>query len=714
MAELKSHLRLGNMLLDDPLNEPHLRFRHLAEVLDQMPVGVSIAEAPSGKLLFNNAEALRLLRLPLRAMSGFDSHTAHGAIVFEGRPADPQQSPIIRALRGEHVGPEEITYLRGDGTTVCLLVNARPVRNAAGRIVEAVATFSDVTDRKLAELRLQDAETKLQLAVDMASLGFWEWDIASNDAYFSPHWKRQIGYQDHEITNRFDEWLRRVHPEDLPMIHERIQGFLQNPAQNYQTEFRFRHRDKSYRWIQAKARLVLDEHGRPQRMIGTHLDITDHKQREEQVRHTVQHDRLTGLPNRALLLELADGWLSAAQRSGKLFAVLFIDLDEFKPINDNYGHHIGDLVLKEVAMRLKTSFRSQDIIGRLGGDEFVVLVTQLDNALGAAHAAQHAVRQLSLPYRIQDLELRTSPSIGISLFPSHGKDIASLLRNADTAMYDAKQRGKASYRFYAGSGDTIVDPGQIEQRLRIGFAHNELQLYFQPIVDMHTHRLMAVEALLRWPGTDGSFVPPDVFLPVAEQNGMMREIGGWVLREACAQHGRWRHEGLRAIDIGINLSAMEFREAGLANALASTMPRLDIDPSLLWFEISDRALTGNLDYAVDAFNELKALGMRITLDDFGAGYASLEQLSRLPLDRVKIDRSLIATLPNDRASIAVTEAVIAYGHSLGIEVIAEGLESEQVRGFLEQRHCHQAQGYFLARPMPGAEFSAWYRRAGLH
>jgi diguanylate cyclase (GGDEF)-like protein/PAS domain S-box-containing protein len=826
----------------DPIGDISIRFRELADVLEQMPVGVAIAEAPSGKLLFHNAEALVLLRHPMRATEDFQGYTQYGALHADGTPYRPEEYPIARALQGETVPPEEMRYVRGDGTQTFLLVSASPVRDESGEVTRTVSTFLDISERKYAqhalalsqqrllealqcgdlllwdmdvasgaieligearrllgfdeialpgdrdswlmlvhpedqalftealerhiagattcvqveyrirvhrdgwkwlltrgrlraseqdsrlhmagshvditekkqaELLRKEAEAKLTLAVDIARIGLWEWNVRSNETYFSPHWKRQLGYADHEIANRFEEWEVRVHPEDLPRVMAQIQTCLRRPEAEYQTEFRCRHRDGSYRWIQARAQLIRDEMGRPVRMIGTHLDITDHKDREEHVRHIMQHDRLTALPNRTLLTEQAERWLAVARRSGKRFAVLFIDLDEFKPINDNYGHHIGDMVLREVAVRLKGAFRSHDLIGRLGGDEFVAVITQLDTALGAAHAAVHALHQLSMPYLIGDLQLHTTPSIGISLFPDHGADLATLIRNADAAMYEAKQRGKANYRFFSSGPGGLPEAAELEQLLSEGLAQGRLQLHFQPIVDVGARRLLTAEALLRMPDFKGG-VSPDVLIPIAEQNGLITELGSWVLREACDQHYRWRGEGLPSIEIGVNLSAIQFRESGLPAAIEEQISACGIDPRNLWMEISDRAFAGNFEYALSALSSLRALGVRITLDDFGAGYSSLEQLSRLPIERVKIDRSLVTALPADKVSIAVIEAAIAYGNSLGIEVVAEGLESEQVLGFLQERHCHCAQGYYLAPPMPGPQFADWYRHAGLH
>ena len=707
------------MMLEDMLGDMQVKFKELAEILEQMPVGVAIAEVPSGKLLFHNREAVRLLGHPMRPVDDLAGYASYGATTRR-RPALPAGRISDRARgAGQAVGPQEMLYRRGDGTHTCFLVNAGLVKDSAGHTVKAVSTFFDVSEqrhaqqalaqtqarlidalsggdlllwdldiqanclqltgetlvllgyppdalprdlngwvvlihpedraafsdalarllagetagldleyrvqkpdghwkwlltrgkakhfddtgnvlnvagshldisvRKATASRLKEAEDKLVLAARIAELGFWEWNLQTGEVYFSAEWKRHLGYQEHELANRFDEWQSRLHPADHDRVIAYLRNYVRQPSGEYHIEFRIRHRDGSYRWIAVRGQLVRDDKGQPLRLNGTHLDITEHKEREEQVRTLAQHDRLTGLPNRALVLELAEAWLSAAQRSGKQFAVMFIDLDDFKPINDTYGHHIGDEVLKEVAQRLRSSFRSHDLIGRLGGDEFLVIVTQLENALGATHAAAHVQQQLAMPYRIGDLELRTSSSIGISLYPEHGADINTLVRHADSAMYDAKQGGKGSYRLYCTPSRSGGAATALENRLRSGHGWENLRVHYQPIVDVGTRQLVAVEALLRWPTMQDDGMSPDALIALAEQQGFIGELGKWVLRQACTQHREWRQQGLPAVSVGINLSTMQFRDAALPQAIAAGIAESCIDPALLSIEISDRS-----------------------------------------------------------------------------------------------------------------------------
>ncbi|QDZ30090.1 bifunctional diguanylate cyclase/phosphodiesterase [Noviherbaspirillum sp. UKPF54] len=707
------------MFLDKSAGDIQDRYRELVDILDRIPIGILVAGSGSGELLLLNRAGAELLEHPPSPGRAEDYATHFRAIHEDGSPYTDEEYPLVRALKGETVYPEEMLYVRGDGRRGCLQVTASPVRDEQGRTTRVIETLCDVSRewqarQQRTQAHLADLETKLRLAAEIAGLGFWEWDVRNNETYFSPQWKRHLGYRDDELPNRYEEWESRVHPADRARVLAGLESELRSGASDYQVQFRMQHRDGSYRWIEARAQVQRDAQGQPLRMVGTHIDISDHKEREEQVRLTAQHDRLTGLPNRALTFELAEQSLSAAHRSGKMCAALFLDLDGFKPINDTYGHHIGDEVLKEVAQRLKGAFRAQDTVGRIGGDEFLVVLTQVDAAPGAVHAATHVLHHLSLPYHIGDLVLRSSPSIGISMYPQDGTDIETLVRHADAAMYEVKQHGKAGYRFYADSGTMQPDAMQLQHRLRESMAHQSLQLYFQPMVNLSTRQVIAAEALLRWPTPQGVAMSPDMFVAIAEQSGFIDELSNWVLQAACAQHDEWKRQGLPAIDIGINLSPSQLREAGLPDAILQQIARCPIEPDHLWIEISDRALNGGTQYALAALDRLKALGVRIALDDFGAGYLTLEQLSRLPFDRVKIDRTLITALPHDKACAAVTEAAISFGNSLGIEVVAEGLESQQALQFLQERDCHYAQGFYLARPMPGPQFAEWYSHAGLH
>ncbi len=374
---------------------------------------------------------------------------------------------------------------------------------------ECTVMFFDITERKRMEQARRETERRLQLAVAIAHLGFWEWEVASGKCYFSPAWKKQLGYQDHELANHPEEWKNRLHPEDRRQVQAEVAAYLAHPSPEHRLEYRLRHRDGSYRWMIANA-VPLSRHRKAGiKLIGTQLDITENKLAEQRVREAAQHDALTGLPNRALIFEYAGHLIAAAQRGHKQGAVLFIDLDRFKPVNDLYGHEIGDKLLQETARRLQACVRGEDLVGRLGGDEFVVVLPHAGEENPAATVAQHVLEALSAPFEIDALELSISASVGISHFPQHGTDVDTLIHAADLAMYQAKHSCHGSAQVFSASMNTRADAAvSIEARLKRALSRGGLVLHYQPVIDMQNRCMTGVEALLRLTGDDGEMLAP--------------------------------------------------------------------------------------------------------------------------------------------------------------------------------------------------------------
>ncbi|RJG04104.1 EAL and GGDEF domain-containing protein [Noviherbaspirillum sedimenti] len=577
---------------------------------------------------------------------------------------------------------------------------------------ECTAMFFDITERKHLEHARRETERRLQLAVAIAHLGFWEWEVASGKCYYSPVWKKQIGYQDHEIANLPEEWQSRLHPEDRRRVLAEVAAYLAHPSSDYRLEYRLRHRDGSYRWMIANGVPLSRRSKAGLKLIGTQLDITENKLAEQRVREAAQHDSLTGLPNRALIFEYASHLVAAAQRSHRQGAVLFIDLDRFKPVNDLYGHEIGDRLLQEVARRLLKCVRGEDLVGRLGGDEFVVVLPHADEKHPAATVAQHVVEVLSTPFEIDALDLSISASVGISHFPQHGIDVDTLIHAADLAMYQAKQcgHGSGSTQVFAASMNARVDAAAaIEARLKRALTRGGLVLHYQPVIDMQSRRLTGVEALLRLTGENGEIVGPDRFVPIAESAGLIGLLGEWVASEACRQHEAWRHQGLPPVTIAINVSPLQFRQRGFARTLTDIILDSAVEPACIEIEVTESTLMDSMEDAVAILKNIRAAGMRIALDDFGTGYSSLSHLSHLPLDKLKVDQSFVRRLANDRASRAITGAIITLGRTLNLEVVGEGIESEETLDYLRQNGCDQAQGFYISRPLPAAAFADWYR-----
>lgn len=582
---------------------------------------------------------------------------------------------------------------------------------------ECTAIFSDITVRRRGDEALRDSEARLRLAVDIAKLGAWEWSVADGRVVLSAQWKRLLGYAEHELPDELATWDSRVHPEDRDAARAALQSFVARPEGTMQSEYRIRHRDGSYRWMISRAIADIGSDGTARRLIGTMLDVTQQKISEQRVKEAAQHDPLTGLPNRALIFEYASHLLAAAGRQHSRGALLFIDLDRFKQVNDLYGHEVGDRLLREVAQRMKSCVRHEDLIGRLGGDEFVIVLPYLGRGYSAPTVARHVIDALSHPFHFDGLELSISASIGISFYPQHGGDIDILLHRADLAMYRAKESGRASYRVFTPElGNRADQSDGIEAHIKDSLAHRRLSLHYQPVIDIDSGLPVAAEALLRLPPDHGEAVGPDRFIPVAEASGIIAQVGDWVATAICRQQAAWVSEGLSPLPIAMNISPLQFRQRGFAQRLLRIVRDEGLDPSLLQLEITEGALADRADEAARVLDELHGAGMRITLDDFGIGSSSLAALAGLPLDGLKIDQTFVQRLGHDRGSRAVTEAIIAMGRMMGAKVIGEGIETPQSLDYLRMHGCRTAQGHLFSRPLPADEFSAWRRRlmAGHH
>lgn len=607
----------------------------------------------------------------------------------------------------------EKRYARSDGSIIWVRITSSVVRNTETAEPQYnVAIIEDITQRKGAERRLREAQAKLGLAIAVAMLGFWEWEPRTNAVYFSPEWKKQLGYEDSELSDRYEEWVHRLHPEDREQVVSRQSQYFREhdvgvDRPELELEFRLRHKDGSYRWIAARITCVRSENGTSRRLMGTHLDITSRKEAEERIRQVSQHDPLTGLPNRALLYEFGDHLLSRAARSGTRTAFLFFDLDRFKPINDTYGHDVGDAVLREVGRRLTECVRGEDLVGRLGGDEFLAVLAHVRTENDAAKAALHALESLGRPYITNGLELSVSPSIGISLYPSDGKTVDQLIRSADVAMYHAKESGRNSFQFFKQDlNERASQALRIENALRKGLEREEFVLFYQPVIDTETEAVVGAEALLRWPGMGAG---PAQFIPVAETAGFMPTLGDWVVKEACWQQRLWQDKGLPTFPVAVNVSPTQFRQKDFARNFCDALVRASVDPSSMHIEVTESTVMKNIQEASGVLHALQEMGVQVALDDFGTGYSSLSNLSELPINILKLDQSFVQKIGRDRSSIAITEGIIALGHSLGLEVIAEGIESEEALSFLRAHQCRRGQGFHFCRPMPADDFEQWYR-----
>jgi diguanylate cyclase (GGDEF)-like protein/PAS domain S-box-containing protein len=451
---------------------------------------------------------------------------------------------------------------------------------------------------------------------------------------------------------------------------------------------------------------ILDEFGKITHYIASFTDISERKAAEERIDYLAHHDVLTGLPNRFNLESRLDQALLSARRDQKQLAVIFIDLDRFKVINDTLGHHIGDLLLTEVAIRLRRCVRESDIVARLGGDEFVIVLTSIASMADAASVTHKVLHYLVEPYQIDDHTLHSSPSVGISIFPNDGDNAESLMKAADTAMYHAKDHGRNHAQFFTEAMNTEVNERMtLERELRIALREGQFELHYQPQVCTHNHVICGVEALVRWQHPERGLIPPLKFIPIAEETGLIEEIGRWVLDEACRQFAIWRTQGVENVRMAVNLSAHQLRSPNLINAVAEAMQRNNLGQGDLELEVTESVAMADPEHAIQRLKALRDLGVALAIDDFGTGYSSLAYLKLLPIQTLKLDRSFVKDIESDENDAAISAATIALAHSLGLKVVAEGVETEAQSRFLELHNCDFLQGYRYGRPEPAAQLS---------
>lgn len=438
------------------------------------------------------------------------------------------------------------------------------------------------------------------------------------------------------------------------------------------------------------------------------IDITEQKSAEEKALFAARHDQLTNLPNRGLVYDIGAHLIETSKRKQSRVAVLFFDLDRFKPINDTYGHRVGDAVLRQVADRLRASVRSSDVIGRIGGDEFVAILFDVQSNDAAAHAASHLLSTLSRPYQVEELALRTSPSIGISIFPDDGEDIGFLIRRADAAMYHAKANGRNTFQFFTPEINQNTERAfALEQRLRQSLGKDDFEIFYQPVVNTTTLQVVAAEALIRWRQKDNEYILPGEFIAAAETSGLINQLGHWVLVHVCEQIATWHRQGLDSITIAVNVSPIQFRSRDFFDQVQSAIRHAEISPRFLELEVTETTVMTQAAAADLTLAALKSLGLRISLDDFGTGYSSLSYLSHLPIDKLKIDQSFIRSIDTDERSLAIAETVITLAKKLQMEVVAEGIETESALGLLVAKQCELGQGYLISKPLPAAAFFKW-------
>jgi diguanylate cyclase (GGDEF)-like protein/PAS domain S-box-containing protein len=560
--------------------------------------------------------------------------------------------------------------------------------------------------------RLAESEQRHALAMQGANDGLWDWDVRRDRLYFSPRWKQMLGYAEPELGDAPGEWLGRVHPDDRAAVTQALDAHLTGASHHFEHEHRMQHRDGSYRWMLARGMAVRDANGKAVRVVGSQTDVTDRKQAEQRLQHDALHDALTGLPNRVLFLDRLDQAIRRAQRStpAAAAAVLFLDLDRFKLVNDSLGHQVGDELLKAVARRLEAAVRPPATVARLGGDEFTVLLDGVSDVHEAALIAERVHQTLKTPFEIDDRELHIDASIGIALADADAAP-DTVLRDADVAMYRAKADGKGRHAVFDGRmHEQVMRRLDMESELRRAIEEQRLEVAYQPIVQAATGRIVGFEALCRWPEHHG-VVEPSEFVPIAEETGLIVPLGRWILRAACAQLATWRTMPRGAgLTIGVNVSQRQLVDPEFGPMLEQVLEQTGLDPRALRLEIKENALSLEPEAVQRVLRHaLETLGVRSHIDDFGTGASSLRLLHGFPGDAVKIHRALVIGMGREAGAFEIVKALVGLAHNLGLEVIAEGVETAAQLDHLKLLGCEFAQGFHVSAPLRPEDATALLR-----
>jgi diguanylate cyclase (GGDEF)-like protein/PAS domain S-box-containing protein len=577
-----------------------------------------------------------------------------------------------------------------------------PYRTLSNQIQGVVITFTDVTGVKLAAERQRRLATLLMDSNDaIMGLDLEGWITAWNRGA-----ERMYGYTEAEalqlnVTQLIPEAGRA---EEVAMLGRLRQGQLLESR-----ETRRRRKDGTIVDVWLTATTLRDEDAKPTSVASTERDITETKA-SAGLQHLATHDPLTGLPNRILLIDLAAQALAQARRKGTRVALLFVDLDRFKTVNDSLGHQAGDRLLQAAAERLRQCVRSGDTVVRQGGDEFIIILRDVVSTQDAASVAEKICQAMASPYMLDGLELISSASVGVSIYPDDAADISTLIKNSDGAMYRAKAHGRNTYRFF--TPDVNVGALQrlsIESALRRALERRQLHLHYQPLVDLTGGRIIGVEALMRWEHPDLGAISPVKFIPVAEESGLIVPLGEWCLLEACRQARAWQRAGLSPIPVAVNLSAIQFRQPKLPDTVAKVLQETELAPQYLELELTESMLMQQVDAGQASVQRLRALGLRLSIDDFGTGYSSLSYLRRFSIHRLKIDVSFLRDITTDPSAAAITGAIIAMGKSLKLRVLAEGVETREQLSLLQAQGCEEVQGDYFSRPLPADELTKLLR-----
>ncbi len=657
---------------------------------------ISILE-PDGTIRYESPSVTRILGYKPEELIG------HSAFEFV-HPDDLAEmaKSFAHLVQSTGMAPIQFRFLRKDGTWCPLeAVGTNLLNNPV--IGGIVVNCRDDSERRRVEEMLRESEERYSLAMQGTSDGLWDWNLTTQKVYYSPRWKNMLGFSDAEIGDSPEEWLSRVHNDDLGALQASIAGHIEKQTEHYEGEYRILHKDGAYRWMIMRGIAVQNDSGTIYRLVGSQEDVTEKKRIAELLVHDALHDGLTGLPNRTLFIDRLQNCLARTKRhSDYIFGVLFLDLDRFKIINDGLGHLMGDRLLAKVAELLTSCVRPEDTVARLGGDEFTILLDGIDDVSAAIRVAQRIQASLTVPFTLNGQEVYTTASIGIALSESGYDHAEDLVRDADNAMYRAKAMGKARHQVFDSSmHKQAVDLLQLESDLRRAVERQEFIVHYQAIRELSSGEIQGYEALVRWQHPQHGLIYPGDFIPAAEETGLIVPLGWFVLREACRQTAEWQKQSPRAkgLLISVNLSSNQFSQPDLCAHVRRILDDTGLDAKFLKLEITETVVIENPESAGEMLRQLRALGVRVCLDDFGTGYSSLSYLLRFPIDTLKIDRSFVNGIGSGAENASIVKTIVALAHNMGMDVTAEGVETQAQLDHLKSLKCETAQGYFFSKPV---------------
>jgi diguanylate cyclase (GGDEF)-like protein/PAS domain S-box-containing protein len=707
---LKGHLQRLVPAIERELNDAELRRagRQAQEMLIKLSQAV---EQTADTMFITDLDGrIEYVNPAFEKVTGYSAADAIGKtprILKSGRHDQKFYQRLWQIIQAGKVYQEILVNKKKNAELYFEEITITPLTSAEGRITHFISTGKDITERERALEDLRESEQRFHGTFDQAAVG-----IAH--VALDGHWLRVnqklceiIGYPEHELLQL--TFLQVTYPEDKGLEQESIRQLLANEIWHFSLEKRYVRKDGDVIWINLTVSLVRDDLGAPKYFISVIEDVTRRKEAEAQLVYLANHDALTGLANRTLLQDRLSQSIAVANRSGHAVAVLFIDMDRFKNINDSLGHDIGDRFLLAIAQRLADTVRAGDTVARLGGDEFVIVLGELRRPEYAATVATQVLAAVSRPLLMEGHELTLSSSIGISLYPKDGLDVHTILKNADAALNRAKNAGRNSYQFYASEMNAhALERLTLENDLHYALKRNEFRLYYQPQVDAVSGEIVGVEALLRWQPQGGKVLPPSRFLPLLEESGLILPVGEWVLRTACTQACAWARQ-VMPVRVAVNISGIQCQRQNLVELVARVLRDTNCNAEWLEIEVTESVLMKDADQTTEILLSLKQMGVHLAIDDFGTGYSSLNYLKRFPIDTLKIDQSFVRDITIDPGDALIAKAVIALAHSLQLKVIAEGVETKEQLAFLCAHDCDYVQGYIYSPAITATEIHNWLR-----